>query len=116
MAFLSSANAGELYLSVLTLGELRKGAAVKRMNDAASADQRDDWVNKIERDFADRVVPVDAAIARRWGEVSAPHSLPVVDTLIGATAAMRGLTLVTRNGKDFSATGAGIINPWAFIP
>ena len=70
------------------------------------------WVDSIETTFADRVLPVDAAAARLWGELSAGRSLPVIDTLIAATAITRGLTLVTRNTRDVASTGVPLIDPW----
>ena len=92
MAFLSAAETSRLFLSVLTLGELRKGVEAKRRTDAVTADRLGAWVDSIETTFADRVLPVDAAAARLWGELSAGRSLPVIDTLIAATALARGLT------------------------
>ncbi len=112
IAFLSAAEAAGLFLSVLTLGELRKGVAAKYRTDPRAADQLGAWVDGIETIFADRVLPIDAAIARRWGELSANRSLPVVDTLIAATAISHGLTLVTRNIRDVESTGVPLVNPW----
>ena len=112
IAFLSAADAAGLFLSVLTLGELRKGVAAKRRSDPVAADQLGAWVDGIEMNFADRVLPVDTATARHWGERSAEQSLPVIDTLIAATAISHGLTLVTRNTRDVETTGAPLLNPW----
>jgi len=112
VAFLSAAQAAGLFLSVLTLGELRKGVAARRRTDPLAADQIGAWVDGIETTFADRVLPIDAATARLWGEFSAQRSLPVIDSLIAATAISRGLTLVTRNTRDVESTGVPLINPW----
>ena len=112
IAFLSAADAARLFVSVLTLGELRKGVAAKRRTDPVSADQLGAWVDGIETTFADRVLPVDAATARRWGELSASRSLPVIDTFIAATAISHGLTLVTRNTYDVESTGVPLVDPW----
>jgi predicted nucleic acid-binding protein len=112
MAFLTAADGDRLFLSVLTLGELRKGVAVKRRVDADAADQLGAWVDGIETTFADRVLPIDLATARAWGELSAVRSLPVIDTLIAATAIGHRLTLVTRNTRDVSSTGVLIVDPW----
>lgn len=112
VAFLSAAQAAGLFLSVLTLGELRKGVAARRRTDPFAADRIGAWVDGIETTFADRVLPIDAATARLWGEFSAQRSLPVIDTLIAATAISRGLTLVTRNTRDVESTGVPLINPW----
>lgn len=112
IAFLSAAEAAGLFLSVLTLGELRKGVAARRLTDPAAADRFGAWVDGIETTFADRVLPVDTATARRRGELSASRSLSVIDTLIAATAIRRGLTLVTRNTRDVESTGVPLIDPW----
>jgi predicted nucleic acid-binding protein len=110
--FLDATSGDRLYLSVLTLGELRKGVALRRRRDATIADRLGAWVDEIESTFADRVIPVDAAAAQIWGELSAGRSLPVVDTLIAATAMARDLILVTRNTSDVAMTGVRVLNPW----
>jgi len=112
MAFLAAADATGLFLSVLTLGELRKGVEAKRRADSATADRVGAWVDGIETTFADRILPVDTPAARLWGELSARRTLPAIDTLIAATAITRGLTLVTRNTRDVAATGAPLVDPW----
>lgn len=112
MAFLAAADAAGLFLSVLTLGELRKGVEAKRRTDSATADRLGAWVDGIETTFADRILPVDTPGARLWGELSARRTLPVIDTLIAATAITRGLTLVTRNTRDVAATGVPLVDPW----
>ena len=110
--FLAAADDEALFLSVLTLGELRKGVQAKRRIEPVIADELAAWVDGIEQLFADRILPIDVAAARLWGELSAARSVPVVDTLIAATALTRGLTLVTRNVRDFQAAGASLIDPW----
>jgi toxin FitB len=112
IAFLGATSGERLFLSVLTLGELRKGVAARRRTDAPVADRLAAWVDEIERTFTDRVLPLEAPAARIWGELSAGRSLPVVDTLIAATAIVRGLILVTRNARDVAATGVAVLNPW----
>ncbi|WP_428249160.1 type II toxin-antitoxin system VapC family toxin [Ferrovibrio sp.] len=112
MAFLAAAESDMLYMSALTLGELRKGVAMKRGQDAINAALLGLWVDGIKSQFADRLLPVDAAVARLWGELSAQRRLPVIDTLIAATALHHGLTLVTRNSRDMAATGAPLLDPW----
>ena len=111
-AFLDAADSAGLFLSVLTLGELRKGVAARRRSDPVAADRLGAWVDGIETMFADRVLPVDATVARLWGELTAGRSLPVIDTLIAATAIASGLTLATRNTRDVEATGIPLVDPW----
>lgn len=112
MAFLAAADSGQLFLSILSLGELRKGVEAKRRSDPVAADRLGAWVDGIETTFSDRLLPVDAPTARRWGELSANRNVPVIDTLIAATAIGRGLTLVTRNTSDVAATGVPLLDPW----
>jgi len=112
MAFLAAADGAGLFLSVLTLGELRRGVEAKRRIDSVTAARLDAWVDDIETTFADRVLPVDGPAARLWGELSARRSLPVIDALIAATAIARGFTLVTRNTRDVAATGVPLVDPW----
>ena len=100
IAFLQAAEASTLYISVLTLGELRKGVAKKKREDAEMAKRLADWVDGLEYSFADRILGVDAATARLWGDWSSERPRPVVDTLLAATAVLHGLTLVTRNVRD----------------
>jgi toxin FitB len=112
IAFLSASEPTGLFLSVLTLGELRKSVAARRRTDPGAAEQLGAWVDGIATSFADRILPIDAATARRWGELSANRSLPVVDALIAATAISHGLTLVTRNARDVESTGVPFVDPW----
>ncbi len=112
IAFLSSADSAGLFLSVLTLGELRKGVAAKNRTDPSATREIEAWVDGLQTLFIDRVLPVDAATARKWGELSSVRSLPVIDTLIAATALRHGLTLVTRNTRDVEATGVPLLDPW----
>jgi len=112
IAFLSAAGAEGLFLSVLTLGELRKGVALKRRTDPVAAIELGMWVEGIETNFADRILPIDSATASRWGELSVGRGLPVIDMLIAATALNRDLTIVTRNTRDFESSGALLLDPW----
>jgi toxin FitB len=112
IAFLSAAGAEGLFLSVLTLGELRKGVALKRRTDPLAASELGAWVEGIATNFADRILPIDTAAALRWGELSAGGNPPVIDMLIAATALSRDLTLVTRNTRDFKSSGVLLLDPW----
>ena len=79
--------------------------------DARQTSSRFGWMPSSST-YSDHVLPLDAVIARIWGELSAGRSLPVTDTLIAATAIARGLTLVTRNTRDVLSTGVPVLNPW----
>lgn len=111
-AFLEMAEESALFLSVLTLGELRKGVEAKRRTDPINASRLGAWVDGIETTFADRVFPVDRRIANLWGELAAGRPLPVIDCLLAATALVYGLTLVTRNVTDVQSTRVQVMNPW----
>ena len=77
-----------------------------------AADQIAAWASRIETDFTDRILSADIAVAALWGGLSAKARTPVIDTLIAATALVHGLTVVTRNLRDFVASGAPLLNPW----
>ena len=105
--------ASTLFLSVLTLGELRKG--VEGVTDADRRLTLLDWLESgLPNFFSGRILPVDAHVADRWGKMvaSAGRPVPAIDSLLGATAAHHGLSLVTRNVRDFADLGLDVINPW----
>ena len=111
-AFFEQVRARDLYVSVLTLGEIHKGAAAKETADPMFAARLRAWAYGIETEFGDHVLSVTPDVARQWGLLSAGRSLPVIDGLIAATAMANGLTVVTRNVRDFSSTSARLLNPW----
>ena len=113
IAFLQAAEASCLYISVLTLGELRKGVAKKMRENEYEAKKLADWVDGLEYSFADRILGIDAATARLWGDWSSERPRPVVDTLLASTAVLRGLTLVTRNIRDVRGIPVKLLNPWS---
>jgi toxin FitB len=113
LAFLQSVDSAALYLSVLTIGELRRGILLKKRGDPTAAKSLAAWAQGLEVGFADRILSVDPAIARLWGEWSSDRSRPVVDTLLAATAVTHGLTLVTRNTRDVQGIPVQLLNPWA---
>lgn len=105
--------ASTLYLSVLTLGELRKG--IEGVADAARRMALTDWLETdLPRFFAGRILAVDVQVADRWGRLvaAAGRPLPAIDSLLGATAAQHGLRMVTRNSRDFADLGLELVNPW----
>ena len=110
--FLSATDASALYISVLTLGELRKGVAIKKRTDPDTAKRLGHWVDGLEYSFADRILGIDAATATLWGELSAQRPRPVIDTLLAATAIAHDLVLVTRNTADVQDTKVNLLNPW----
>jgi predicted nucleic acid-binding protein len=105
-----------LYLSVLTLGEIRKGVASLSRSSRRVAIEN--WLEtNLRPRFSGRILPIDEAISERWGLISGKAAakgivVPVIDGLLAATALHHNLTLVTRNIKDVAATGAALFNPW----
>lgn len=102
----------QLYLSVLTIGELRKGIESVRRRDPPAAAALDTWIYRLESDYGDRLLPIDRTIAEEWGRLNVPDPLPVIDGLLAATAKVRGMTLVTRNVRDVERTGVLLVNPF----
>src|ERR1044071_136106 len=100
-----SVDHAELYLSVLVTGELRQGVEGLRRRDPAAAAKLDRWLHELVERHADRMLPVDAAVAERWGRLNVPDPIPAVDGLLAATALVHSLTLVTRNVRDVRRTG-----------
>jgi predicted nucleic acid-binding protein len=112
LAWLDRADPGELFVSVLSIGEIRKGIESRRHRDARAAAALDHWLRGLETLFADRLVPIDVEVAETWGELAARETLPVIDAAIAATAKARGLTVVSRNVRDIARTGVEVVNPW----
>ena len=102
-----------LYLSVLVIGEIRKGIERIRPKDSAQANAIENWLTAIDRAFGERILPVDRAVANEWGRLNATRPLPVIDGLLAATAKIHGMTLVTRNTADIAELGVHILNPFA---
>lgn len=101
------------FVSVLTLGEIRRG--ILRLQDQHRRIRLERWRESLVARFQDRILPIDAPVADLWGEITATlasEPLPVIDALLAATALHHDLTLVTRNTRDVERTGAVVINPW----
>ena len=112
ISFLESAETTSLYMSVLTIGEFRKGVIAKKREDADAAARLSRWIDGLELSFADRIVGIDVAIAKLWGEWSGERPRSVVDTLLAATAVVHDFTLVTRNVRDIADLKVKTLNPW----
>lgn len=102
----------DLHLSVLVLGEIRRGVENLRRRDPKRATRYENWLEQLLSVFHDRVLPVDVAVAQIWGGWSADRPLPIVDGLMAATAAVHGLTFVTRNTRDLSGLDVRLLDPW----
>lgn len=102
----------ELHLSVLVVGEIRKGIETVRGKDPRQAEALETWLEAVHQAFEGRLLDVDVAVAEEWGRMNARRSLPILDGLMAATAKVHGLTLVTRNVADVAGSGARLLNPF----
>jgi toxin FitB len=111
-AWFETIESDDITLSVLTIGEIRRGIDNVRRRDTTSARALERWLHRLVNEHHDRIVPVDLAVAEEWGRLNVPGPLPVIDGLLAATAKTHGLTLATRNVKDVRRTGVDLINPF----
>ncbi len=112
-AWFAGIAADEIYLSALTIGEIRKGIESIRLRDSRSAAALETWLEELVTDQEDRILAIDRTVAEEWGRLAVPDPLPVVDGLLAATARVHRLTLATRNVKDVERTGVTCLNPFA---
>jgi len=103
----------DIYLSVLAVGEIRRGVERIRRRDPGSARVLETWLRGLVAEHSDRILPIDEAIADEWGHLNVPDPISVIDGLMAATARVHGLTLATRNTKDIKRTGVPFIDPFA---
>jgi len=102
----------DLFTSVLVTAEIRTGIERVRPRDPAFAATLEAWLGQLLDGYGDRVLPVDAAVAQRWGRLHASAHLPVVDGILAATALANDLTLVTRNRADIARSGVRWLDPF----
>ena len=102
----------QLFLSVLLLGELRRGIENVRLRDAAVARRLERQRDGLEAAYGNQILPVTSEIADLWGRLSPRALLPAIDGLMAATALRHGLTLVTRNTRDVARCGVDCFNPF----
>lgn len=106
-------NDDALYISVITIGELRRGVEIiRRRGDNAQAGMLEQWLTLVLRDYADRLLSFDAETAQVWGRLRVPHPENPLDKQIAATALIHDLTLVTRNVRHFEGLGLPLLNPF----
>jgi predicted nucleic acid-binding protein len=102
----------DIYLSVLVLGEIRKGVERVRSGNPAQARALEKWLTTVVGSFAERILPIDQAVADEWGRMDAKRPVSTVDALLAATAKVHGMTLATRNVSDVADLGASFVNPF----
>ncbi len=110
--WISSVPTEDLYLSVLTLGEVRRGIVLLSRRDQTRAGVYEAWLVTVLHDYADRILPVDVEAAEEWGRMNVPDPISIVDCLMAATAKVRNMTFVTRNTTDVVRTGVRLLNPF----
>jgi predicted nucleic acid-binding protein len=111
--WLDQTPAEDVGTSVLVLAEIRRGIELKRRTDPLQAKSLDRWFSQMRSRLADRVLPIDETIAETWALLGIPNPLPLIDSLLAATAKVHGLTLVTRNIADIESTGVAVLDPFA---
>ena len=103
----------DLYLSVVSIGEIERGIAGVKCRDSAFAERLEEWLDALLRIYGDRILSVDLSVARRWGRLSDEIGHKGADLLIAATALEHGLTVVTRNARHFTGAGVPVLDPSA---
>ena len=101
-----------LYLSVLVIGEIRKGIQRIRPKDTIQTNVIENWLVAVDKAFGERILPIDRAVANEWGRLNASRPLPVIDGLLAATANIHHMTLVTRNIAEIADLDVQFLNPF----
>jgi toxin FitB len=112
-AWYDSVSPETLYVSVLVLGEIRKGIERAKPKNPEYARNLDQWLGQLRSAFSERMMYVDAPVADEWGRMSAGRTLATTDGLLAATAKVHGMTLVTRNTADVAGLDVATLNPFA---
>ena len=116
VGWLDKQDADQLFLSVVSIGEMIRG--IERLTAGRRRDALVRWIERdVERQFAGRVLVFDQKIAELWGRLMGAHDRsgtprPIIDMQIAATTFHHGMTLATRNTRDFAGTGVALVNPW----
>ena len=107
-AWFASIDDEDIFLSVLVVGEIRKGIERARRTDPAQARALEKWLSTLKQSYGERILPIDQMVADEWGSMSAIRPLPTVDALLAATAKIHRMSLVTRNVADVAGLGADL--------
>jgi len=111
-AWWDTVTSAEVFISALTIGEIRLAIERLRRKDSAQANLLEQWLHGLRAIYTDHIINVDAGIAEEWGRLNVPGPLPVVDGLLAATARAQGLILVTRNVADLARSDVRVFNPF----
>lgn len=111
--WIEAQRASDLFLSVVSIGEIERGIARQKAADAEFAERLSGWLDRLLHLYSDRLLPFDLNVSRRWGRLSANIGHEGADLLIAATALEHGLSVATRNVRHFEPTGVGTINPFS---
>jgi toxin FitB len=112
LAWYATVTSAELFLSVLSIGEIRLAIQRLRRKDEPQAVLLEQWLRGLRAAYRDHLVDVDADVAEEWGRLNVPDPLPVIDGLLAASAKVRGWTLVTRNVADLQRSEVALLNPF----
>lgn len=115
-AWIERQRTADLFLSVITIGEIERGIARQRATDPVFAAALAAWLDRVLALYGERILPFNLQVARRWGQLSAALGNDSADLMISATALEHGLTVVTRNVSDFAPTGVATLNPFGSRP
>jgi predicted nucleic acid-binding protein len=111
-AWYSAVGEDEIFLSVLTIGKLRRGIDNIPRRDTKAASALNRWLGGLIKVHGRRILPIDHEVAEEWGRLNVPDPLPMIDGLLAATAKVHGLSLATRNTKDIARAGIHFLNPF----
>jgi predicted nucleic acid-binding protein len=112
LAWYSPVSSAEIFISALSIGDIRQGIERLRRKDPEQADLLEQWLRGLQLTYRDHIVDVDAGTAEEWGRMNVPDPLPVVDGLLAATARTHGWILVTRNTADLARSGIALLDPF----
>lgn len=112
VAWFDTVSSAEIFISALTVGEIRLGIERLRGKDPAQAEHLEHWLQGLRATYQAHIVGIDAAAAEEWGRLNAHDPLPVIDGLLAAAAKIRGWTLVTRNSADLARSTVMLLNPF----
>lgn len=113
VAWIADRPTADLFVSVVTIGEIQRGIVLQQAKDADFAALLAGWLDRLLTVYAERILPFDLGAARRWGRLSAELGHDSADLMIAATGLEHGLTVVTRNLRHFQPTGVATLNPFS---